>query len=101
MVMYTIGNDVLFQANEFQVRLSSGDACVMDAVNVFHGVVVIFTPKNGDSHDPPLKMGLPIPGSRLGVLLWQSSPEKMRADSMPNADGLCMENGFDLLFGDD
>mmetsp|Transcript_255 Transcript_255/g.371 ORF Transcript_255/g.371 Transcript_255/m.371 type:complete len:249 (-) Transcript_255:474-1220(-) len=78
LVMFSMGNDVLFQVNDRQIRLSSGDALIMDAMSVLHGVVSILSSKEGN--DPAIRLGL-SPGSRLGVLLWQSSPKKERIDN--------------------
>jgi hypothetical protein len=49
--------------------LHSEDALVMDSMDVLHGVQEIVV------SDPDMvpTVGLPMPGSRLGVLLWQGS----------------------------
>lgn len=67
LVMMTVGNDVQFRCNEEFLLLHSGDALVMDSMAVLHGVeqVVVCNP------DMASTFGLPVTGSRLGVLLWQ------------------------------
>jgi hypothetical protein len=75
LIMFTLGNDVLFQLDDRQICLSSGDALVMDAMNVLHGVVTILPPQL-DEVDPAVALGL-NPKTRLGILLWQSSPPRL------------------------
>ena len=76
LIMFTLGNDVLFQLNDRQLCLSSGDALVMDSMNVLHGVVSILPPKL-EEVDPAVALGL-SPGTRLGLLLWQASPPRLK-----------------------
>jgi hypothetical protein len=78
LIMFTLGNDVLFQLDDRQLCLSSGDALVMDSMNVLHGVVSILPPKL-EEVDPAVTLGL-SPRTRLGILLWQSSPPRETID---------------------
>jgi hypothetical protein len=69
LAMMTVGNSVRFRCNDELLLLHSGDALVMDSMAVLHGVQEIV------ASDPDMAptVGLPVPGSRLGVLLWQGS----------------------------
>jgi hypothetical protein len=82
LIMFTLGNDVLFQLNDRQICLSSGDALVMDAMNVLHGVVTILPPQL-EEVDPAVALGL-SPKTRLGILLWQSSPPRLTSNENKN-----------------
>ena len=76
LVGFTVGADTDFRCNDKIIRLTSGDALVMDSMAVLHGVESI---DNGfESVCRSSKYELPFPGSRLGVLLWQS------AQTIPN-----------------
>ena len=61
----TIGMAVNFVCNDLTITMKSGDAVVMDAMAVLHGVQSIV--QDGCS------LQLPMKGSRLGILLWQAS----------------------------
>jgi len=119
LVMFTVGSDVLFRCNEDILTLSSGDALVMDSMSVLHGVEgirerEISNCKEIDSSsetkkaeyyiektDSALYYGLPLKGSRLGVLLWhgKADPNKNRTSFCDEKDDLDFPiDGFSNLF---
>jgi hypothetical protein len=97
LVMMTVGNSVRFRCNDELLLLHSGDALVMDSMAVLHGVqeIVVCDP------DMAPILGLPVPGSRLGVLLWQgSSPMNASASNM--SEEVELEDGtMACLFGEE
>ena len=97
LVMMTLGNSVQFRCNDELLLLHSGDALIMDSMAVLHGVqeIVVCHP------DMAPILGLPVPGSRLGVLLWQGlSPTDASASNMCKDVGL--EGGtMACLFGEE
>lgn len=105
LVMITLGNTMLFQMNDTQILLYSGDVVVMDAMNVLHGVVSIIE-NDDDNIDPAFELGLNIPGSRMGILSWQASShppprlEKRHDDDNNKLDD-DNEEAFHDLFQDD
>jgi hypothetical protein len=96
LIMMTVGNSVRFRCNDELLLLHSGDALVMDSMAVLHGVqeIVVSDP------DMAPTVGLPVPGSRLGVLLWQgSSPVDVSVGNM--SDAVELEEGTMAgLFGE-
>jgi hypothetical protein len=96
LVMMTVGNSVRFRCNEDLLLLNSGDALVMDSMAVLHGVqeIVVSDP------DMAPTVGLSVPGSRLGVLLWQGSgPVDVSVGNMSEAVDL-EEGTMAGLFGE-
>jgi len=75
LAMITVGEAVQFTVDDEHVVLFSGDAMVMDAQSVLHGVDKVI-------HDPTKEtcVGLPI-DSRLGVLVWTAlEPRIVKVD---------------------
>mmetsp|Transcript_7753 Transcript_7753/g.11452 ORF Transcript_7753/g.11452 Transcript_7753/m.11452 type:complete len:292 (+) Transcript_7753:56-931(+) len=93
LVGFSVGADTMFRCNDEVVLLESGDALVMDSMAVLHGVegIVVGGQASSAVEDPH---GLPFPGSRLGVLLWQAA-EAPKADSK-DADVTATPSSSDL-----
>ena len=120
LVMFTIGSDVLFRCNDSVIALSSGDALVMDSMSVLHGVegirkkmvqnpMDLCTSETKDNSqfpreniDAALHYGLPVEGSRLGVLLWQGrtsyNAQIVTDERKTDDDGPISLEGFSTLF---
>ena len=88
LAMLSIGNPVLFRCNERIETLNSGDALVMDSMAVLHGVEGIVPIDGAD-------FGLPVQGSRLGILMWRA-----RSDSAASTDRATVSpvDGLETLF---
>ena len=110
LVMFTIGSDVLFRCNDVVLTLTSGDALVMDSMSVLHGVEGIrkktrhIATNNkqfsfNNETDMALHYGLPVEGSRLGILLWQGRAERMNVKDKGDSydDNISMEALSDLF----
>ena len=82
LAMLSIGSPVLFRCNECVLRIESGDALVMDSMSVLHGVEGIVSNIDGP------RVGLPMSGSRLGILMWQARSEEHERKSEQTVEGI-------------
>lgn len=99
LAMMTIGSPALFRLNDELITINSGDVLVMDSMATLHGVEKILPCA---THDLNVDLGLPIPGSRLGILVWQG---RMHDDAphhkMNDNKNIAIVDGVGDLFGSD
>lgn len=97
LTMMTMGNPTVFRCNRELVTLYSGDVLVMDSMATLHGVEQILP---SESHEDYSYLGLPVPESRLGILLWQGKTQEERTSVGGGIDAAVVE-GVEHLFGAD
>lgn len=76
LCMFSMGHAIRFRCNDEILQVRSGDALVMDSMSVFHGVQSV------DGQDCCIddEFDFPIPGARLGVLLWKAVSDDYAVD---------------------
>lgn len=91
---FSIGATTYFRCNDEVIELQSGDALVMDSMAVLHGVESIGSwPEHIDFKS---KFGLPISGSRLGVLLWKSADDNASSLTLKERISENQDHEFDI-----
>jgi len=90
LVSITLGLCIIFQVGDHRLHLRSGDVLVMDAMALMHGVVAVL------ADSAPADIALQ--DARLGLLLFEPPPHRVRASSEQENDGI---DGLGALFATD
>lgn len=101
LCMFSMGHTIRFRCNDEILQVRSGDALVMDSMRVFHGVQSV-DGRDGHIDD---EFGFPIPGARLGVLLWKAASDDLAVSDTLGFDeeddhSMVDMEGFSSLFPD-
>jgi len=93
LVMFNLGASIHFRCDDSILEVKNGDAVVMDAMQVFHGVEGVL-----DSNISTLEVSKIIglhdvcANGRLGVLLWKAQNSDVKSQTVDSVDSV-MDNG--------
>ena len=91
--MFNLGVSIHFRCDDSILEVKNGDAVVMDAMQVFHGVEGVL-----DSNISTLEVSKIIglhdvcANGRLGVLLWKAQNSDVKSQTVDSVDSV-MDNG--------